>query len=161
MGQSWTRFDTLGMQAGIHTFRSQNMQVRQYSPTSDAPVCPSPPLASCLEAIIIILMKWKLNKYSIGNNPEFRQFASFSAINCLNEPHRDMRIMERAKGVEPSSLAWEARVMPLYDARNISKKLKCSSPSFAGSRPCQARYLGLAVQRLGTCASKPRFTPRH
>ena len=25
--------------------------------------------------------------------------------------------MERAKGIEPSSLAWEARVMPLYDAR--------------------------------------------
>ncbi len=24
---------------------------------------------------------------------------------------------ERAKGVEPSSRAWEARVMPLYDAR--------------------------------------------
>ena len=25
--------------------------------------------------------------------------------------------MERAKGVEPSSPAWEAGVMPLYDAR--------------------------------------------
>ena len=25
--------------------------------------------------------------------------------------------MERAKGVEPSSSAWEAEVMPLYDAR--------------------------------------------
>ena len=25
--------------------------------------------------------------------------------------------VERAKGIEPSSLAWEARVMPLYDAR--------------------------------------------
>ena len=25
--------------------------------------------------------------------------------------------VERAMGVEPTSLAWEARVMPLYDAR--------------------------------------------
>jgi hypothetical protein len=25
--------------------------------------------------------------------------------------------MERAKGIEPSALAWEARVLPLYDAR--------------------------------------------
>ena len=35
---------------------------------------------------------------------------------------RDVRIVERAKGVEPSSLAWEARVMPLYDARKIENK---------------------------------------
>ena len=27
--------------------------------------------------------------------------------------------MERVKGVEPSSLAWEAKVMPLYDARIV------------------------------------------
>jgi hypothetical protein len=25
--------------------------------------------------------------------------------------------MERAMGIEPTSLAWEARVIPLYDAR--------------------------------------------
>jgi hypothetical protein len=25
--------------------------------------------------------------------------------------------VERAKGIEPSALAWEARVLPLYDAR--------------------------------------------
>lgn len=28
--------------------------------------------------------------------------------------------MERVKGIEPSSLAWEARVIPLYDARHRS-----------------------------------------
>ena len=27
------------------------------------------------------------------------------------------RNLERAKGIEPSALAWEARVLPLYDAR--------------------------------------------
>ena len=35
------------------------------------------------------------------------------AINDLPEFH-----MERAKGIEPSALAWEARVLPLYDARS-------------------------------------------
>ncbi len=29
-------------------------------------------------------------------------------------------LMERVKGVEPSSLAWEARVMPLYDTRRLA-----------------------------------------
>ena len=32
-----------------------------------------------------------------------------------NQHHR--REVERAKGIEPSALAWEARVLPLYDAR--------------------------------------------
>ena len=26
--------------------------------------------------------------------------------------------MERAMGIEPTALAWEARVLPLYDARS-------------------------------------------
>src|ERR1700733_15408408 len=39
--------------------------------------------------------------------------------------------MERAKGVEPSSPAWEAGVMPLYDARDggTHSKLECSGAS--------------------------------
>ena len=32
-------------------------------------------------------------------------------------PNMGPTAMERAKGVEPSSSAWEAEVMPLYDAR--------------------------------------------
>src|SRR5882757_8680029 len=31
--------------------------------------------------------------------------------------------LERAKGVEPSSRAWEARAMPLYDARSRSRTI--------------------------------------
>jgi hypothetical protein len=27
--------------------------------------------------------------------------------------------MERAMGIEPTALAWEARVLPLYDAREV------------------------------------------
>lgn len=39
--------------------------------------------------------------------------------------------MERAKGVEPSSSAWEAEVMPLYDARVVKLQLfaACSEHS--------------------------------
>ena len=28
-----------------------------------------------------------------------------------------MQALERAMGIEPTALAWEARVLPLYDAR--------------------------------------------
>lgn len=28
------------------------------------------------------------------------------------------KFMERAKGIEPSASAWEAEVLPLYDARS-------------------------------------------
>ena len=35
------------------------------------------------------------------------------AINDLLEFH-----VERAMGIEPTALAWEARVLPLYDARS-------------------------------------------
>ena len=35
------------------------------------------------------------------------------AKNCNEAVSR----LERAMGIEPTSLAWEARVMPLYDAR--------------------------------------------
>lgn len=30
---------------------------------------------------------------------------------------RDGKYLERAMGIEPTALAWEARVLPLYDAR--------------------------------------------
>ncbi len=29
-----------------------------------------------------------------------------------------MRLMERAMGIEPTSEAWEASILPLYDARS-------------------------------------------
>lgn len=35
-----------------------------------------------------------------------------------SRPAAPARNLERAKGVEPSSSAWEAEVMPLYDARS-------------------------------------------
>jgi hypothetical protein len=35
-----------------------------------------------------------------------------SKANCIN------RVMERAMGIEPTSEAWEASILPLYDARS-------------------------------------------
>ena len=32
--------------------------------------------------------------------------------------------LERAKGIEPSALAWEARVLPLYDAREVAHSMR-------------------------------------
>ena len=42
-----------------------------------------------------------------------------------------MRVTERTEGIEPSALAWEARVLPLYDARVTRHALlldRCSFP---------------------------------
>ena len=36
-----------------------------------------------------------------------------------NAPQRQRKRMVRAKGIEPSSSAWEADVLPLYHARNL------------------------------------------
>ena len=32
--------------------------------------------------------------------------------------------MERAMGIEPTALAWEARVLPLYDAREGAHSMR-------------------------------------
>ena len=48
--------------------------------------------------------------------------------------------MERAAGIEPASLAWKARVIPLYDARRIASP----RPGSVWSRPASmsARLAG-------------------
>jgi hypothetical protein len=38
---------------------------------------------------------------------------------CVGEDHCPIRILERAKGIEPSYAAWEAAVLPLNYARNL------------------------------------------
>ena len=38
------------------------------------------------------------------------------------------KTVERAKGIEPSSRAWEARVMPLYDARLAAEPIATNPP---------------------------------
>ena len=56
--------------------------------------------------------------------------------------------VERAKGIEPSALAWEARVLPLYDARTVAilRRLLRSSQ----------RYCAALWQTTG---SRPRYGP--
>ncbi|GEM_PF-3534613 len=43
----------------------------------------------------------------------------------LNGSYSCSRRSERATGVEPASRAWEARVMPLYDARSLRPTVRC------------------------------------
>ena len=38
--------------------------------------------------------------------------------NLFMEVARFSRILERAMGIEPTSEAWEASILPLYDARS-------------------------------------------
>ena len=35
------------------------------------------------------------------------------------ETFESLRFLERAMGIEPTSEAWEASILPLYDARSI------------------------------------------
>ena len=49
-------------------------------------------------------------------------------------------VLERAKGVEPSSLAWEAKVMPLYDARYDGCEILSGFP--VGGKSRRIRVVG-------------------
>jgi hypothetical protein len=41
---------------------------------------------------------------------------SWRRLSCWNSADGQLNV-ERAMGIEPTALAWEARVLPLYDAR--------------------------------------------
>jgi hypothetical protein len=45
----------------------------------------------------------------------FQQLSRVSAI-------ESSRFMERAMGIEPTSEAWEASILPLYDARSVPER---------------------------------------
>jgi hypothetical protein len=51
-----------------------------------------------------------------SKNPKISLQPSFPFPFSLFPPAKG-GLMERANGIEPSSLAWEAKVIPLYDAR--------------------------------------------
>ena len=63
--------------------------------------------------------------------------------------------MERAKGIEPSALAWEARVLPLYDAREgrYSTTLRrfSTTPNTARLRRDPPTALAAGVRHRGLC----------
>ena len=37
----------------------------------------------------------------------------------MEQPKRRFTLLERAMGIEPTSEAWEASILPLYDARSF------------------------------------------
>ena len=37
----------------------------------------------------------------------------------MEQPKRRFILLERAMGIEPTSEAWEASILPLYDARSF------------------------------------------
>src|SRR5215469_13789708 len=47
------------------------------------------------------------------------QTAPFSSLSS-GRATESTRFMERAMGIEPTSEAWEASILPLYDARSLS-----------------------------------------
>jgi len=63
--------------------------------------------------------------------------------------------MERAKGIEPSALAWEARVLPLYDARAVANYkpfggVKATGPCGSGNLYDRLVAIYFRALRLGT-----------
>jgi hypothetical protein len=68
--------------------------------------------------------------------------------------HRDSRLtradlwLERATGIEPAFSAWEADVLPLYDARWLVAFLSNGSPVPTGRAPAGARTIILGIRAL-------------
>src|ERR1700731_3844330 len=44
-------------------------------------------------------------------------------------------ILERAMGIEPTSEAWEASILPLYDARSFPQRADYTQPTDSPYRP--------------------------
>ncbi len=51
-----------------------------------------------------------------------REFGGQLEVKPLSEM-RVRNFLERAMGIEPTSEAWEASILPLYDARSLSSLL--------------------------------------
>ena len=62
-------------------------------------------------------LKYLQDFYGIINDSRLRQKKIIAVCRRSAGARSELWRLERAKGIEPSSLAWEARVIPLYDAR--------------------------------------------
>jgi hypothetical protein len=62
-------------------------------------------------------LKYLQDFYEIINDPKLRKKKIIAVCRRSAGARSELWRLERAKGIEPSSLAWEARVIPLYDAR--------------------------------------------
>ena len=54
-----------------------------------------------------------------GNVIELREPMLFDAFLSVSKPTASTGFLERATGIEPVSEAWEASILPLYDARSF------------------------------------------
>jgi hypothetical protein len=54
----------------------------------------------------------------VQNPPFFNSFSAAHRCKCVRAIE-SLRFMERAMGIEPTSEAWEASILPLYDARSL------------------------------------------
>src|SRR6185437_799173 len=91
-----------------------------------------------------------------ANCPRGRQMAYAARANAGSPPLQKSRLcgggscsvsaesvsrkVERAMGIEPTALAWEARVLPLYDARRAHNSTRetvfsANRPPFPAERP--------------------------
>ena len=84
---------------------------------------------------------------------DFQQLPGVKAIESSG-------VMERAMGIEPTSEAWEASILPLYDARsapNASKPARLLQEFFACKFVLECRVaLGRMAWRTEICANSSR-----
>ena len=59
---------------------------------------------------------------------------------------KPLRFLERAMGIEPTSEAWEASILPLYDARSAFKLAKERIGRKRGDLPCAEHSGGTALK---------------
>jgi hypothetical protein len=51
---------------------------------------------------------------------DLRLLAANAGFQVGISPRNGLQILERAMGIEPTSEAWEASILPLYDARSVA-----------------------------------------
>ena len=61
------------------------------------------------------------------------------------------RFLERAMGIEPTSEAWEASILPLYDARSSNNVAKARS----GRKGGVTKLLSAGTRAKGTAVRQP------
>ena|SRR5216683_2918982 len=78
------------------------------------------------------------------------QLAPFSSLSS-GRATESTRFMERAMGIEPTSEAWEASILPLYDARSIA---------FDSTQYCNTSTIAGYTNRIVSPCSEPLFSLR-
>jgi hypothetical protein len=70
------------------------------------------------------------------------------------------QILERAMGIEPTSEAWEASILPLYDARSMFRLYSGINFSYSGLSQSRMSLMDLITKRIriiGTQQNGPEY----